>query len=157
MLRAARKRSARRAARLVRRRRRDRAHDERPQLGRPHDRHRCHILDLVSPTPGRILSRPAVTNSYFPRCSAALDPEQDSFANLFYEAVRYGPAGKVILLASKGRTDPPMGGGTKSLRLLQNGCAAVRTKAACATSTSSRATTSEPTARVRRRAGEATT
>ena len=29
-------------------------------MGRLH-RHRCHILDLVSPTPGRILFGPAVT------------------------------------------------------------------------------------------------
>jgi 4-hydroxy-4-methyl-2-oxoglutarate aldolase len=42
-------------------------------MGRMH-RHRCHILDLVSPTPGRILFGPAVTISYFPSCSAALDP-----------------------------------------------------------------------------------
>jgi hypothetical protein len=134
-----------------------RAHDERPQLRRPHDRHRCHILDLVRPTPGRILSGPAVTVSYFPSCSAALAPEQPNFANLFYEAVGDDPAGKAIMLASNGCTDPSMGGGTKLLRLHQNGCAAVRTMASCATSTSSRATTSEPTARVRRRAGEATT
>jgi hypothetical protein len=31
-------------------------------MGRLH-RHRCHILDLVSPTPGRILFGPAVTIS----------------------------------------------------------------------------------------------
>ena len=55
-------------------------------MGRMH-RHRCHILDLVSPTPGRILFGPVVTISYFPSCSAALDPEHYNFANLFYEAV----------------------------------------------------------------------
>jgi ketosteroid isomerase-like protein len=44
-------------------------------MGRLH-RHRCHILDLVSPTPGRILFGPAVTISYFPSCFAGLDPEQ---------------------------------------------------------------------------------
>ena len=42
-------------------------------MGRLH-RHRCHILDLVTPTPGRVLFGPAVTISYFPSCSAALDP-----------------------------------------------------------------------------------
>jgi 4-hydroxy-4-methyl-2-oxoglutarate aldolase len=52
-------------------------------MGRIH-RHRCHILDLVSPTPGRILFGPAVTISYFPSCSASLDPDR---YNLFYEAV----------------------------------------------------------------------
>jgi hypothetical protein len=34
-------------------------------VGRLH-RHRCHVLDLVTPTPGRVLFGPAVTISYFP-------------------------------------------------------------------------------------------
>ena len=34
-------------------------------LGRRH-RHRAHLLDLVSPTPGRLLFGPAVTISFFP-------------------------------------------------------------------------------------------
>jgi 4-hydroxy-4-methyl-2-oxoglutarate aldolase len=95
-------------------------------MGRMH-RHRCHILDLVSPTPGRILFGRAVTISYFPSCSAALDPEHHNFANLFYEAVGDDPAGKVIVLASNGHTDTSMGGGTKLLRLRQHGCAGVLT------------------------------
>src|SRR5687768_101670 len=44
-------------------------------MGRLH-RHRCHIHDLVTPTPGRVLFGRAVTISYFPSCSAALDPER---------------------------------------------------------------------------------
>jgi 4-hydroxy-4-methyl-2-oxoglutarate aldolase len=95
-------------------------------MGRMH-RHRCHILDLVSPTPERILFGPAVTISYFPSCSAALDPEHYNFANLFYEAVGDHPAGKVIVLASNGYTDTSMGGGTKLPRLHQNGCAGLLT------------------------------
>jgi 4-hydroxy-4-methyl-2-oxoglutarate aldolase len=95
-------------------------------LGRMH-RHRCHILDLVSPTPERILFGPAVTISYFPSCSAALDPEHCNFADLFYEAVGDDPAGKVVVLASNGYTDTSMGGGTKLLRLHQSGCAGVLT------------------------------
>jgi 4-hydroxy-4-methyl-2-oxoglutarate aldolase len=61
-------------------------------MGRMH-RHRCHILDLVSPTPRRILFGPAVTISYVPSCSAALDPERHNLANLFDEAVGDDPAG----------------------------------------------------------------
>jgi regulator of RNase E activity RraA len=68
-----------------------------------------------------------VTISYFPSCSAALDPERYNLANLFYEAVGDEPAGKVIVLASNGYTDTSMGGGTKLLRLHQNGCAGVLT------------------------------
>ena len=34
-------------------------------MGRFH-RHRCHVLDLVTPTPGRVLFGPAVTDLLFP-------------------------------------------------------------------------------------------
>ncbi len=95
-------------------------------MGRLH-RHRCHILDLVSPTPGRVLFGPAVTISYFPSCSAALDPESYNLANLFYEAVGHEPGGKVVVLASNGYADPSMGGGTKLSRLQVHGCAGVIT------------------------------
>jgi 4-hydroxy-4-methyl-2-oxoglutarate aldolase len=95
-------------------------------IGRLH-RHRCHILDLVSPTPGRVLFGPAVTISYYPSCSAGLDPERYNLANLFYEAVGDDPAGKVVVLASNGYTDASMGGGTKLLRLQEHGCAGLLT------------------------------
>jgi 4-hydroxy-4-methyl-2-oxoglutarate aldolase len=95
-------------------------------MGRLH-RHRCHLLDLVSPTPGRVLFGPAVTISYFPSCSAGLDPGRFNFGNLFYEAVGDDPAGKVVVLASNGYADTSMGGGTKLLRLQEHGCAGVLT------------------------------
>lgn len=34
-------------------------------MGRLHG-HRCHILDLVTPTPGRVLFGPCATISFFP-------------------------------------------------------------------------------------------
>ncbi len=95
-------------------------------IGRLH-RHRCHILDLVSPTPGRVLFGPAVTVSYFPSCSAGLDPERYNLANLFYEAVGDDPRGKVLVLASNGYTDVSMGGGTKLSRLQRHRLAGVLT------------------------------
>jgi 4-hydroxy-4-methyl-2-oxoglutarate aldolase len=95
-------------------------------MGRLH-RHRCYIVDLVSPTPDRVLFGPAVTISYFPSCSAALDPKRYNLKNLFYEAVGDKPEGKVIVLASNGYTDVSMGGGTKLSRLQENGCAGVIT------------------------------
>jgi 4-hydroxy-4-methyl-2-oxoglutarate aldolase len=95
-------------------------------MGRRH-RHRCHLLDLVTPTPGRVLFGPAVTISYFPTCAAALDPARYNFANLFYEAVGDEPAGKVLVLASNDYTDVSMGGGTKFFRLETHGCAGVLT------------------------------
>jgi 4-hydroxy-4-methyl-2-oxoglutarate aldolase len=95
-------------------------------MGRLH-RHRCHLLDLVSPTPDRVLFGPAVTVSYFPSCREALDPAKYNFASLFYEAVGDSPAGKVLVLASNGYTDVSMGGGTKLARLETHGCAGVLT------------------------------
>ena len=89
-------------------------------MGRVH-RHRCHLLDLVSRTPGRVLFGPAVTISYDQSCSAALDPQRYNFANLFDEAVGDQPAGKVLVLASNGYTDTSMGGGTKLFRLQHHG------------------------------------
>jgi 4-hydroxy-4-methyl-2-oxoglutarate aldolase len=97
-------------------------------MGRLH-RHRCHILDIVSPTPGRVLFGPAATISYFPSCSAALDPERYNLGSLFYEAVGDEPEGKVVVLASNGYTDSSMGGGTKLSRLQNHGCAGVITDA----------------------------
>ena len=95
-------------------------------MGRLH-RHRCHILDLVTPTPGRVLFGPAVTISYFPTCSAMLDPERYNLAELFYEAVDDSPGGKVLVLASNGYADASMAGGTKLARLHHHGLAGVLT------------------------------
>jgi regulator of RNase E activity RraA len=95
-------------------------------MGRLH-RHRCHLLDLVSATPGRVLFGPAVTISYFPTCTAGLDPERYNLAKLFYEAVGDDPEGKVVVLASNGHPDVSMGGGTKLMRLQEHGCAGVLT------------------------------
>ena len=66
-----------------------------------------------------------MTISYFPSCSAALDPDRYNLANLFHKAVGNDPAGKVVVLASNGYTDTSMGGGTKLLRLQESGCAGV--------------------------------
>jgi regulator of RNase E activity RraA len=89
-------------------------------MGRLH-RHRCHILDLVSPTPGRRLFGPAVTVSYFPTCHARLEPERFNFADLFYQAVAGEPEGKVLVLASNGHQDTSLAGGTKLARAQKMG------------------------------------
>ena len=85
-------------------------------MGRLHQ-HRCHLLDLVSPTPGRRLFGPAVTISYFPACGAALPPERYNFKRLFYQAIEGGADGHVLVLASNGYTDASLGGGTKLSRV----------------------------------------
>lgn len=93
-------------------------------MGRVH-RHRCHVLDLVSPTPDRVLFGPAVTISYFPTCQEALDPDRYNFAKLFYEAVGDTPENKVLVLASNGYRDVSLGGGTKMSRVQNHGMAGV--------------------------------
>ncbi len=93
-------------------------------MGRAH-RHRCYILDLVSPTPEGVLFGPAVTISYFPTCQETLDPDRYNFANLFYEAVGDAPENKVLVLASNGYRDVSLGGGTKMSRVQNHGMAGI--------------------------------
>jgi 4-hydroxy-4-methyl-2-oxoglutarate aldolase len=93
-------------------------------MGRIH-KHRCHILDLVSPTPGRVLFGPTVTISYFPTCGEAMDPGKYNFADLFYEAAGEEPEGKVLVLAGNGHEDVSLAGGTKLSRAQNLGMAGV--------------------------------
>jgi regulator of RNase E activity RraA len=93
-------------------------------MGRVH-RHQCHLLDLVSPTPDRVLFGPAATISFFPTCQEGLDPERYSFANLFYEAIGDDPQGKVLVLASNGHPETSLGGGTKLSRVQNHGMAGI--------------------------------
>lgn len=85
-------------------------------LGRMFE-HRAHILDLVSPTPDRVLFGPAVTVAYMPVRKDVFDAQQHNFARLFYEAVGDAPAGKVLVISSAGHRDISLGGGTKLSRL----------------------------------------
>jgi 4-hydroxy-4-methyl-2-oxoglutarate aldolase len=95
-------------------------------MGRLHQ-HRCDLLDLVSPTPGRVLFGPAVTISYFPTCRTALPPERYNFKRLFYEAIDDGAEGRVLILASNGYTDTSLGGGTKLSRVQNQRLAGILT------------------------------
>lgn len=95
-------------------------------MGRVHQ-HRCHLVDLKSPTPERVLFGPAATISYFPTCRERLDPDRYNFARLFYEAAGDEPADKVLVLAANGHEDTSVGGGTKLSRLQNHGMAGVLT------------------------------
>ncbi|MEU1036175.1 RraA family protein [Streptomyces mirabilis] len=100
-------------------------------LGRIH-RHRAHIHDLVTPTPGRVLFGPAVTISFFPSCSVMMDSETHTFGALLRQAVGVEPdggRGKVLVLASNGHRDVSIGGGTKLSLLTRYGLAGVLTDA----------------------------
>lgn len=79
-------------------------------LGRRH-RHRAHLRDLTSPTPGRILFGQAITISYFPSCSTGVDPATHTFGVLFEQAIGTDGAEKVLVLASNGYAETSVGGG----------------------------------------------
>ena len=79
--------------------------------------HRAHVLDLVSPTPGRILRGRAVTIRFVPFRRDVFDAEVNSFARLFYEAMPDDPEGAVLVLDSGGQPHVSVGGGTKLSRL----------------------------------------
>ncbi|WP_329454112.1 RraA family protein [Streptomyces sp. NBC_01497] len=93
-------------------------------MGRLH-RHRCHLLDLASPTPGRLLFGPVVTMSFFPTCEQSLPAEKFNFVDVFDEAVRDAGPGMVLVMASNGYPDVSMGGGTKISRVAGKGLAGV--------------------------------
>jgi regulator of RNase E activity RraA len=93
-------------------------------MGRLH-RHRCHLLDLVSPTPGRVLVGPCVTISYFPTCTAARDPDTFSFSRLFHQAVGEDGAGRVLVLAGNGHGNTSLAGGVKLSRAVNQALAGV--------------------------------
>lgn len=95
-------------------------------LGRRH-RHHAHIVDLVSPTPGRLLFGRAVTISFFPSSAASVDPSTHDFRSLFRAAVGDEPGGKVLVLAANGYTGVSVGGGTKLGRVHHYGLDGVLT------------------------------
>lgn len=75
--------------------------------------HRAHVLDLISPTPGRVLRGRAVTIRFVPFRQDVFDAQVNSFVRLFYEAVPADPEGLVLVLDSGGQPDISVGGGTK--------------------------------------------
>lgn len=78
---------------------------------------KVHVLDLVSPTPGRVLRGRAVTIRFVPFRQDAFDARVNSFARLFYEAIPVDPEQVVLVLDSGGHPGISVGGGTKFSRL----------------------------------------
>jgi 4-hydroxy-4-methyl-2-oxoglutarate aldolase len=87
--------------------------------------HPSHILDLVSPTPGRVLFGPAVTIRFVPTRSDLSHPVQNNFASNFYRAIGESGEGAVLVMSSGGHADAALGGGRKLSRLRHNGLAGV--------------------------------
>lgn len=87
--------------------------------------HRCHALDLVSPTSGKKLFGPVVTIAYLPFRADVYQERVHNFAALFYEAIEDAPPGAVLVLASGGHPEASLGGGTKLSRADNHGLTGV--------------------------------
>lgn len=87
--------------------------------------HPAHILDLVSPTPGRLLFGPAVTVAFMPARADLKHPVRNDFAANFYAALHNGGAGAVLVMSNGGHPDAALGGARKLSRLRHNGLAGV--------------------------------
>jgi 4-hydroxy-4-methyl-2-oxoglutarate aldolase len=87
---------------------------------------RAHILDLVTPTPGKTLFGPALTISFLPYREDLYKPKHN-FASLFYRAIEEGSKQKVLVMATNGYPEISVGGGTKFSRLQNLGVAGVLT------------------------------
>ena len=88
--------------------------------------HRAYILDLVTPTPGKILFGPALTISFLPYREDLYEPKHN-FGSVFYQATEEDPKKKVLVMATNGYADTSIGGGTKFSRLQNHGMAGVLT------------------------------
>lgn len=79
--------------------------------------HRAHILDLVSPTPGRVLFGRAATIRYVPYRQDLSADEPASFARFFYEAVAEDCENTVLVLNNPAPPGTSIGGSVKFSRL----------------------------------------
>lgn len=93
-------------------------------MGR-HFPHKAHVLDLVSPTPGKKLWGQACTIGFMPT-RADITPAAN-FAASFYKSMDgdYDGTGKVLVMSSGGYESTSLGGGTKLSRLHNLGFAGV--------------------------------
>jgi regulator of RNase E activity RraA len=87
---------------------------------------RAHILDLVTPTPGKVLFGPAVTISFLPYREDLYEPRHN-FGSVFYQAVGKNPRNEVLVMGTNGYPDISIGGGLKFSRLQNHGLAGILT------------------------------
>ena len=95
--------------------------------------HQANVLDLISPTPGRVLFGVAVTIRFLPYREDLFEEAANSFARCFYAAIGNEPHGKVVVFDSSGYVSTSVGGGTKLSRLHNTGVAGLITMRGCAT------------------------
>ncbi|HWG91822.1 MAG TPA: RraA family protein [Candidatus Thermoplasmatota archaeon] len=89
--------------------------------------HRAHLLDLVTPTPGRVLFGPAATLAFVPLRDDAPDPKAFSFDRLYHEAVGPDPAGRVLVCANYGPPTAAVAGGKRLALMERDGLAGLLT------------------------------
>jgi len=93
-------------------------------LARVHG-HPAAVIDLVTPTPERVLFGPAATIRFLPhRADLFTEPSHD-FAHAYYRAVGDLPAGRVLVMSSGGMPDAALAGGKKLSRAAFQGVAGV--------------------------------
>lgn len=76
-----------------------------------------HVLDLVSPTPGRVLRGRAATIRFVPFRADVFDPERNAIAPFFYEAIPEDPSETVLVLDGGGSATVSVGGSVKYSRV----------------------------------------
>lgn len=87
---------------------------------------RAYILDLVTPTPGKVLFGEAVTISFLPYREDLYDPRHN-FGSLFYRAIGKDAKNRVLVMSTNGYADASVGGGIKFSRLQNHGLAGILT------------------------------
>lgn len=88
---------------------------------------RAHILDLVSPTPARVLYGNAITIQFVPFRQDLYDAQVHNFARFFYKAIAAGAQQSVLVLGNSGPANVSLGGGTKLSRLQNHSLAGLIT------------------------------
>lgn len=89
--------------------------------------HRAHVLDLVSPTPGRVLFGEVVTMAFGPLRDDLEDPSQADYFAHYERAVGDEPAGKVLAMANHGPAEAAVAGGTRLARAERDALAGILT------------------------------
>lgn len=79
-------------------------------------RHPAAIVDLVTPTPERVLFGPAATMRFLPHRADLFRAPVHDFAHQYYRAVGEAPEGRVLVMSCGGMPDAALAGGRKLSR-----------------------------------------
>ena len=93
-------------------------------LAQVHD-HPAAVVDLVTPTPDRVLFGIAATMRFLPHRADLFTERAHDFAHQYYRAVGEHPGGRVLVMSSGGMPDAALAGGKKMSRAAFQGVAGV--------------------------------